>query len=306
MQTINGVMDLLFSVVIPAYNAENFICEALDSVAKQTISNYEVMVVNDGSTDQTADRVKAWAESHPAIELKLIHQANKGIGGARNTGVYAAKGEFIAFLDADDLWIERKLSTVFEYLDKMPKTDLVCHDEWLETNRKERTKSIYGPYVTYKDLLFKGNSLSTSATVVRREHILKVGGFSEDLKFNSVEDYDLWLRLAKSGTRISYLHEILGIYRAYGRGVTNRIEYHCQNDLNLLDTHFQIWEEKTPYYRYLMRRRKCATLRNAGYAFMRKGDRQEASKFLKRALFYDPVDLKTWLLAFMNIIKIYD
>jgi len=294
----------LFSVVIPAYNAECFIHDALDSVARQTIDEYEIIVVDDGSKDSTSKRVKAWRESHPKIDLTLLQQENKGIGEARNAGVRAAKGTYVAFLDSDDTWMEQKLETVGRRLERPAPPELVCHDEWLEENGNRTGCLRHGPCTTYYDLLFKGNSISTSAAVVRRSWILDVGGFSADLQFNSVEDYDLWLRLAKSGCRIEYLHEVLGTYRLLGQGITGQIEVHCEHGLNVLELHFSQWHRNTSYHRYLMRRRRADTFRGAGHAFMKRGEHREAWRFLRMALNRDPLSWKTWALSALNLARV--
>ena len=206
-----AVKEPLFSVVIPAYNAEAFVCDTLDSVVSQTFTDYEIIVVDDGSTDGTYEKVNLWAEQHSTVKLKIVRQANKGIGGARNTAIRHTNGVFAAFLDADDVWLEQKLEFIANYIKANPSADLICHDIWFQSHKKGKKPMTFGPHTTYKDLLFKGNSISTSATVVRRQKILDVDGFSEDMRFNAVEDYDLWLRLARAGCRIEYLHEILSI-----------------------------------------------------------------------------------------------
>lgn len=293
-----------FSVIIPAYNAENFIQQALDSVKNQTFLDYEIVVVDDGSKDSTSQQVKIWAEKNLQVKLRLLRQKNKGIGGARNSGVREARGQFIAFLDADDIWMNRKLEMVAQCLGRSPDIDLICHDEWLYENGRNQNRFTYGPFSAYEDLLFKKNCISTSATVVRREKILEVGWFSEDLRFNSVEDYDLWLRLARSGARIKYLHEVLGAYRVHGGGITSKIDYICANNLHLLEAHFAQWPRQTPYYRYLMRRRRSDTYRGAAHACLKKGAHKEARRYLHQALKQDPLSWKGWVLIALNLARV--
>lgn len=222
-----------FSVVIPAYNAAKFIRNTLDSVRSQTFNDYEIIVVNDGSCDDTLQELTRYFSDFSGLKHEVVNQENKGIGAARNSGVKQAKGEFIAFLDADDNWYKDKLSEVKNYLEKNFDIDMVCHDEHLVENDKILKDIIYGPYTFYKDLLFKGNCISTSATVVRREKLLESGLFSENLDFNSVEDYDLWLRLSKI-CNIGYLHQILGVYTVYDSSITKKdMHKHMQHSLNV-------------------------------------------------------------------------
>lgn len=296
--------ERLFSVVIPAYNADHFIRDALGSVSTQTITDYEIVVVDDGSQDGTVKLVKAWAADHPGIELRVLQQEHGGIGEARNAGVREAAGRYVAFLDADDIWMERKLEAVAKCLDDPRAAELICHDEWLDEHGIKTGRLTHGPYTTYRDLLFKGNTVSTSATVVQRSKLLEVGGFSTDLRFNSMEDYDLWLRLARSGCRIQYLHEVLGLYRLHGQGISSKIEMHYEHGLNVLETHFCEWPLKTPYFLYLMRRRRASMLRGAGRAFMKLGKHGKATKFLRQALCEDPLSWKTWATTALNLARV--
>jgi len=295
----------IFSVIIPAYNAEHFVCEALDSVASQTISDYEIIVVDDGSTDGTSRKISSWAKEHPLVKLRLVQQANKGMGGARNAGIQEACGIYVAFLDSDDVWLEKKLEFVADHIKKVPGVDVVCHDEWLQVDKAGKKRLVCGPHATYRDLLFKGNCFFLSATVARRKKVLEIGGFSEDIRrIHGVEDYDLWLRLAKADCSIEYLHEVLGVYRVYGQGITANIPQHCRHTLNVLDAHFQKWQPKTLYYRYLIRQCRATILRGSGHAFMKRSNHRDAQKYLCMALKQDPFNWETWVLALLNIARI--
>ena len=291
-----------FSVVIPAYNAERFIIDALDSVEHQTFMDYETIVVDDGSYDATSKVVEKWAEQKQRGNLRLFRQSNKGIGAARNVGIREATGDFIAFLDADDSWLDRKLERTAFYISQHSEADLICHDEWLVDTRGKRRVLRHGPYTRYEDLLFKGNSVSTSATAIRRSKVLGVGGFCEDLRFNGVEDYDLWLKLARAGCRFAYLREVLGYYRVHGDGISAITERHCENSLNVLDEHLRGFPKHNLYYRYLMRRRRAAIMRSAGRTLMKQHRHKQAKRLLIMALREDPVSWKTWLLGVLSFV----
>jgi glycosyltransferase involved in cell wall biosynthesis len=293
----------LFSVIIPAYNASRFIRNTLDSVRNQTFDDYEIIVVNDGSKDDTLEAVKAYFTGFPGLNYKIINQENRGIGGARNSGIKEAHGEFVAFLDADDNWYNEKLERVKEFIDKNTNVDLVCHNEnWVENGRIYK-EAMYGPYKTYKELLFKGNCISTSATVVRRSKQLEAGLFSENMDFNGAEDYELWLRLSKI-CKITYLNETLGEYHIHGRSETSNIEIHNRNWINVLEYHFDLWPNKTIYYKYMMCIERANAIRCGGRMFLRAGNFALAKSYLFRSLLLNPFSVKAWVLLSACMIRI--
>lgn len=292
-----------FSVVIPAYQASGFIAEALDSVNRQSWRDYGIIVVDDGSSDNTSSVVTEWAKRNEGVPVKLIRQQNRGIGGARNRGIQVSTGEYVAFLDADDIWMESKLERVAAYLRVHGTTDLLCHDEWLDENGQRKLLR-HGPYRSYQQLLFKGNCLSTSAIVVRTKILRALGGFSEDLDFNGVEDYELWLRIARSGAEIDYLHEVLGTYRVHGHGITSRIEEHCRHYINVVEAHARQAGPPDMLTRVLLRKRRSQILRGAGRAYLKQDNFAGARKFLNRSVAQWPFSWKTAALGFLALVRV--
>lgn len=227
------------SVVIPAYNAADFIERTLESVFAQTYRSYEVVVVDDGSSDGTHAVVERWL-ARRGVYGRCIRQPNAKIAAARNTGMRAARGEFIALLDHDDLWTPRKLEIVMAEFERHRDADLVCHNERITRGGETVSITRNGPWVEdmYEKLLFKGNALSPSATVVRKDKALAIGGFREDPEFNTVEDYDFWMRLSQHA-RFRFLDSVLGEYTLVDRAASRRIEYHHGNTLTMLRDHFR-------------------------------------------------------------------
>lgn len=171
----------------------------------------------------------------------------------------------------------------------------------MDENQTRKLKT-YGPYCTYRDLLFRGNCLSTSATVVRRTRLGEVAGFSPDRRFMGAEDYELWLRLAQRGCSFHYLHQPLGIYYLHGGAFSSKIELHCQNILNVLEHHFAPWKRKNIYYLYSMQRRRALTIRGAAHTLLKNGARLQATHFSLRALHHDPFSLKSWVLLALALV----
>ena len=209
----------LVSVIIPAFNASEFIGETLDSVFSQTFTDFEVIVINDGSSDtQELERV---LQRFPA-KLHYIKQENQGAAVARNAGLLAACGEFVAFLDADDTWLPAFLEKQFALL-KQNNADLVFADALLfgDSPLAGRTFMQVEPprgNVTPENLLSVKVTVLTSTVLARKTPILEVGLF--DVSLRRGQDFDLWLRLAKAGARFAYQNEVLAHHRIVESGLS--------------------------------------------------------------------------------------
>jgi len=179
------------SVIIPTYNRGWIIKDAIDSVLAQDYTEFELIVVDDGSTDHTSDVLDSYGN-----DIKVLFQKNKGVSAARNRGIAEASGKFIAFLDSDDLWMPQKLTVQMEFFNQTPDA-LICQTEevWirngLRVNPKKRHKKPSG-------MIFKPSLelclVSPSAVMIRRSLFGRVGKFDESLP--ACEDYDLWLRIS--------------------------------------------------------------------------------------------------------------
>ena len=179
------------SVVIPTYNRGWIIKEAIDSVLAQDYTEFELIVVDDGSTDHTSDVLDSYKNV-----IKILSQKNKGVSAARNRGISEATGQLIAFLDSDDLWLPQKLSAQIDFFNQTPDA-LICQTEevWirngLRVNPKKRHKKPSG-------MVFKPSLelclVSPSAVMIQRSLFDRVGRFDETLP--ACEDYDLWLRIS--------------------------------------------------------------------------------------------------------------
>lgn len=201
------------SVIIPAYNAAPYICESLASVFAQTFPSYEVILVNDGSPD-TVDLERVLAPYRDS--LVYIRQENRGPGGARNTGIVAARGEYVAFLDSDDKWLPEYLAEQLRVLTQDPGLDLIYADAVLfgdaaTAGRRFMQNSPSRGMVTFDSLVRGESHVITSCVVARRRALLDAGSFDE--QYFHAEDFDLWLRLAHRGGRITYQERVLAQHR---------------------------------------------------------------------------------------------
>ena len=235
-----------FSVVIPVYNAASFIGRTLECLSFQKFNDFEAVIINDGSTDNTQAIISEYIAEHPILSLRLINQKNTGIAGARNRGIRESNGDYVAFLDHDDIWYPEKLSRCYEILMMFPRTAVLCHDEALRDVSGKIVRYLKcGPHVNdmFRKLLYGGSCLYTSATLVRKDIFLEVGLFRENPEFSTGEDYDLWLRLSKKH-KIYFLPEILGEYILDTRNASLNFEKHYNNQLCVLKTNFKEIQEK--------------------------------------------------------------
>ena len=194
---------LLVSVIIPTYNRWPMLGEAVESVLAQTAGGYELIVVDDGSTDETRRQLADYGS-----RLTVLTQSRRGVSAARNLGARRASGKYLAFLDSDDLWHPRKLQRQLDFMEGNPEVEICQTDEiWIRNgvrvNPRDRHRKPSGD-------IFRASLelclVSPSAVMMRRELFERVGGFDESLPV--CEDYDLWLRIAKD-TEIPLVPELL-------------------------------------------------------------------------------------------------
>ncbi len=179
------------SVIIPTYNRADFLKEAVDSVLAQDHPDFELIVVDDGSTDETPELLDRYGD-----DLRVVRQENAGVSAARNAGIARAAGDLIAFLDSDDLWLPGKLSAQTAFFDARPES-VICQTEevWVRRGRRvnpgNRHRKRAG-WIFIPSLFLC--LVSPSAVMMRRRLLKEVGLFDESLP--ACEDYDLWLRIA--------------------------------------------------------------------------------------------------------------
>ena len=231
-------MNLFVSVVIPTYNHAHFLHRALRSVQDQTYPHWEALVIDNHSNDNTDDVIKGFSD--PRFRILKIH--NHGvIAASRNLGMHEAKGEWIAYLDSDDCWYPKKLETVMAAVEGDLTYDVLSNDE-LMVDLKTGAKKVlrHGPYQEnfYKILLVEGNRLSPSATVIRRDFLVSHGlAFDELQDYVTVEDYGLWLNLARIDARFKFIHDVLGEYVIHATNSSAQLSRHWRNRENLLRDH---------------------------------------------------------------------
>lgn len=188
-----------FSVVLPVFNSINTIESTLNSVLNQTYEYFEIIIIDDGSTDGTGDFIKLKFEDKRIKYFKINNSG--GPANPRNIGISNSIYDWIAFIDSDDIWVINKLEVVAQNIVNNIDFVAFCHDEYLVDKRNPIMKILkYGPYESdfYKILLLYGNRCSTSATVVFKPFLLKYNIlFDISPEMTIVEDYDFWLKIAR-------------------------------------------------------------------------------------------------------------
>jgi len=221
------------SIIIPAYNAIKYLPETLESVLKQSFTDFEVLIIDDGSHDNIVE----WSTEIKDPRVKLFSQKNQGVSAARNLGIKNATGEYIAFLDADDLWESTKLEKQLQYFHKNPypglvHTEMVLIDEESKSLGRKFTSNVEGNAL--KELL-EQNTIVTSSVIVRRSCLETVGNFDKNL--TSSEDWELWVRIA-SVYPIALIKEPLVFYRQHPNNTTKNWQM-LEQDLGSIEQIFQ-------------------------------------------------------------------
>jgi glycosyltransferase involved in cell wall biosynthesis len=277
--------ESLVSVIIPTFNSGQYIKAALESVFNQTYKNIEVIVVDDGSTDNTRVVLEAFMK-----QIKYIYKENGGPASARNRGVKEAKGEFIAFLDADDMWLPEKIELQFGVFVKDQRIGLVsCNHHQIDEKGQilEESKHIHylSQKVLFNVLLVKNVVSGGSNAIIKKECFDKVGLFDEHL--HGTEDWDMWLRIAKYYD-VKFVEQPLVkiMVRQNSISGTTNADKMLENELRVLDKLFNSKDIKFNWY--LKNRSYCYRYFCAAWAFWDARERSKAKKYILKSLFTNP------------------
>jgi glycosyltransferase involved in cell wall biosynthesis len=242
---MNDFSSPLISIIIPTYNRADLIGKAIQSILEQTYKNWELIVVDNYSDDNTKDVISAFNDDR----ICMISTPRTGsVAASRNLGLSHSNGEWIAFLDSDDWWFPKKLEFVCKVIKKEP--DIINHNLQIVSishaqlsRKKTKGRKLKEP--VYLDLLLNGNSIALSSVVVRKEILLRVGGMNESPAFFAVEDFDTWLRISQITNRFKYINRVLGAYRLHDGNIgrINNFQYLS----NALAPHLELLNPKQLY-----------------------------------------------------------
>ncbi|MBD2071195.1 glycosyltransferase [Leptolyngbya sp. FACHB-671] len=291
----------LVSVVIPTYNCDRYIVQAIESVLNQTYSNSEIIVVDDGSTDQTQHVLKPYLN-----RIRYIHQENQGVSAARNLGIQAAKGEFVAFLDADDFFLPDKLADQVACFEAKPSLGVVSSGWYMVDEQGKDIIAEHKPWLGLPHLNLETwllwRPVLPSALMLRRKW-LEAGAF--DTRLSYAEDAELLIRLAAMGCESAWIEKLSLGYRRHSSSATSH-----QNVLKQAESFDAIYEsffaqpdlpksisklERAAHYNYLVW---------LGWRFYQTSQLSKMSEYLRRALLYSPylpsATVSNWVQSFSD------
>ncbi len=232
----------LVSVVIPTYNSGSYVVEAIESVLAQTYKNFEILVVDDGSTDDTKEVLVKYEG-----KIRYLYKSNGGVSLARNYGIEHSAGDYVAFLDADDVWLPEKLVKQMAAIAREPGAE-AAHTAFSIGDVKLETigmgKVLRSEQEVLDDLFFVGNVVGTpSSVVVEKEMLARIGGFDPEL--SQCADWDMWIRIALA-TGIVFVDEPLIKYRQHDGNMSNNAVLLESDSTLMFDKAFNL--EGLPYH----------------------------------------------------------
>ncbi len=282
----------MISIIIPTYNCARYIGEALDSVLAQTRDDYEIIVIDDGSTDGTGDLIK---NKYPMVRYFFTEQT--GVSSARNLGIKMSKGDLIAFLDADDMWSPDKLEKQVAILDARPDLSMVFTEHCTFNKDKsiinksfdKRNKLMRGDIVKN---IFLNTYLTTSTVMIKKKVFDKVGLFEEQLR--AAEDDNMWMRISMEH-QIDLIDEPLVHYRIT-EGSLSRTHRNC---IDGVKTNIDLIKAKYPdLYRRLgprsINNKYYVIYFSEGYYFFTNKEYDAAKVYFKKSIGFNPYKLKTY------------
>lgn len=205
-------------IIVPVYNRIQYLSEALESIYSQSYKNFQIIVVDDGSTDDVENMVKKYKGS-----IKYIYQKNQGVAAARNAGLKEADGEYLAFLDSDDVWMDNYLKEQVKFLEDNPSIDVVCRPLYIFEDATKEYIKIIGSQIPVDSSIQKRileGGIPPSGVLAKRKCFNNIF-FDRSLKGD--EDIELWFRLSQNNT-IQYINFPLGRYRRHGNNWTSSPE----------------------------------------------------------------------------------
>lgn len=237
----------IFTVIITTHNRDYILPRAIKSVLNQTFAHFELLIVDNGSTDNTKDVVLGIKD----VRIKYIRnpKPTDSCDAPRNLGIKMANGGLVAFLDDDDIWYPDRLRKVKESFDKNPGVSAVCHNENRNVNGNVKGVISYGPWTEnmHERLLYDGNCLSTCGITIKTDLLKELGGFDLRKEFSGAADYDFWIRMAVHNTKIHFIEEPLGEFTLTGENFSIKDASYGAKLASIVKMHILKHEKRSLY-----------------------------------------------------------
>ena len=286
------------SVIVPAYNCAQYLPEAIKSILGQTYQDFEIIVIDDGSTDHTRAIVEEYQKRYPE-KIRYIYQENQGLACARNAGLRNARGEYIALLDADDQWLPERLEAGVRALEIDNGIGLVHSDTIIISkeegplNKKWKKKYKMSGHI-FLSLFLRKTHISCPTVLFRKECCARVGLFDENLTRLGCEDRELWLRIAQK-YKIVYINKILACYRVSKNSMSRDKYKMLKARLYIVDKFFPAGREGKIFRRLAL----AKIYRDSGDVDLLDCNFDDSKESYCRSLLFWPFSLWPWV----NLIK---
>lgn len=281
----------LVSIILPTYNCAGFLPDSLGSILSQTFGSYEIIVVDDGSTDNTKEVLDPFMEKIRYIGLKQ----NKGLPIARNVGIQSALGSYIAFIDADDLWLPEKLQTDIECFRMYPEVGMVyskhinVDEKGKIINRGTRRRLPSGNIFIQ---LFSDQNFVTTSTVVVKKDVFETTGLFDEQFFNC-QDWDMWLRIAFY-FKVAGINKFLVKYRHNPNSLSKNYLRVLKHQKMVIDKIYAVFKDKeNGISEELYKKRLALHYAKAGRYYLRAGDKNHAHENFRLSLKYNFFNIRT-------------
>jgi len=310
------------SVVIPTYNLAKYICETVDSVLMQTYKDFEIIIIDDGSKDDTKQVLSKYGS-----KIKYIYQDNRGVAAARNRGIRESKGEYVALLDADDLWLPEKLTQQVAMAEQNPQVSVFFSDAEVFDHRgllkPSCRRSHNGQYAPgtfrykianavfndgsvfkgdfYVDLIM-GNLITPGTAFIRKASLEQAGLFDETLTV--VDDYDLGLRMARTNIFL-YFNSVTARYRLRDDSASGKVNqrgfFYKIYDTKVLDKELRVCR---PHHEDLIKKRILESFKSAIWGYFNLGDFKKVRSLCMDSLRYNQFQAKLYLYFLATLLPV--
>lgn len=277
------------SIIMPLYNCESFISETIDSILGQTYKDFEIITIDDGSTDDTYKLVTTkygeW--------VKCVQQKNSGLSCARNTGLSLARGRYIAFIDHDDKWLPNKLETQLSIFKDKPDVGLVFSDAYIVDKYGRRINNFFKITRPYRGMVFKKllkeNFIPILTVAVKRDIFNKIGFFSS--RYKIAEDWDMFLRISQQYP-VDYIDSRLAEYRIHSLSFSKNRELVFQECLDVLGRYLKATDNST---RKILKKSISVHKSGLGSIYLKTKENSQARKYFLESIKDYPINLKSYI-----------